>query len=469
MNFTYNMKYVALLPMGLLLSACTKFLEPDPPQSMIDKRTVFENDATATAAILGIYSEFGNGISFASGHRGSIITLSGLSADELIHASRSDVNMLEFQENSLHSTNSDISNLWSTMYTTIYQANAILESLTGNTSLTDSIRRQLTGEALFVRAFSYFYLTNLFGDVPLAVTTDYNVNMLLPRTSREKVYEQIIADLTEAQGLLLESYIARSGERIRPNKFAAMAMVARVYLYMGKWTEAAAMATQVIEHTSLYELRTDLDEVFLRNNKEAIWQIMPVGDGTGLPNEVSVFDPGSVLLYYNILNSSLFQAHEPNDNRITSWVDTLFVDSDTALYPVKYKQYVFDAAKAEYSMVIRLAELYLIRAEARAMQNILTGANSAAEDLNKIRHRAGLLNTTATTREDMLNAIMQEKKIELFTEWGHRWLDLKRWKKAIQVMAPLKGSNWQATDTLYPLPFSEISSNPNLKPQNSGY
>jgi hypothetical protein len=123
---------------------------------------------------------------------------------------------------------------------------------------------------------------------------------------------------------------------------------------------------------------------------------------------------------------------------------------------------------SEYYMVLRLAEQYLIRAEARAHLRNLPGAIA---DLDSIRNRAGLplisITNPAITREELLIAIQQERQTELFAEWGHRWFDLKRTKQADAVLKDRK-SSWNSTDTLYPVPASERILNPNLT-QNDGY
>lgn len=118
-------------------------------------------------------------------------------------------------------------------------------------------------------------------------------------------------------------------------------------------------------------------------------------------------------------------------------------------------------------MVLRLAEQYLIRAEARVKQGKLTGNGSAAEDINEIRNRAGLGDTPASTDEELMAAIEQERKVELFAEWGHRWLDLKRTGRASALLS--SKTHWDDTDVLYPIPQQEILNDPNLKPQNDGY
>ena len=116
-------------------------------------------------------------------------------------------------------------------------------------------------------------------------------------------------------------------------------------------------------------------------------------------------------------------------------------------------------------MILRLAEQYLIRAEARAQQGNLTGAIG---DLNIIRERAGLPDlSTALTQDKVIAAVMQERRIELVSEWGQRWLDLKRTGQVDSVLSKIKPT-WKINGQLYPIPQSELTNDPNLV-QNPGY
>jgi hypothetical protein len=171
-----------------------------------------------------------------------------------------------------------------------------------------------------------------------------------------------------------------------------------------------------------------------------------------------------------VLQNDLLDAFKANDERKNAWTKTGTINSQAYTYPFKYKTAlgVPGAAKTEYNMVLRLAEQYLIRAEARAAEGKITGTNSAESDLNIIRNRAGLGSLTLVTATDAAQAIEQENRIEFFTEWGHRWLDLKRWGIANAVLTINKGASWQATDVLYPIPEEEILTNTSLT-QNPGY
>ena len=115
------------------------------------------------------------------------------------------------------------------------------------------LANQLTGEAKFMRAFCYFYLVNAFGDVPLITSTNYLVNETMPRAPAMEVYRQIIADLKGAKDLLANDYSYSNGEKVRPNKWVAIALLARAYLYTGDWVNAEAEATSVISNTGLIQ------------------------------------------------------------------------------------------------------------------------------------------------------------------------------------------------------------------------
>lgn len=454
-------KYIIwIIPFMILSSffSCEDFVAIDPPKSELVSETVYANDENATAAIRGIYRELAR-IGFAHGGLSSVTILGGLSADELDAYSSEG---LVFYTNELLSEDSNVFSNWQSMYQAIYRANAVLEGLANSTGVSPEVSVLLEGEAKFIRAFCYFYLVNLWGEVPLVTGTDFEKNRLASRSPVSQIYELILEDLQEAQELLPEDYTHAGGERIRVNVGAASALLARVYLYLEDWGNAEVQATETIGHPS-YMLAEDLKAVFLKNSTEAIWQLKPVFGGN--TNEGQAFiltaPPTFVALSDNVVN-----AFETEDKRKTDWTNSFTDDNGTWFYPFKYKvrQESDPANVTEYSMVLRLVEQYLIRAEARAQQGNITGAQ---EDLNRIRHRVGLENTTATTQTELLDAILQERQRELFTEWAHRWLDLKRTGLSDAVLGAIKPT-WQPTAILWPIPQSERDGNPNLE-QNEGY
>jgi hypothetical protein len=165
----------------------------------------------------------------------------------------------------------------------------------------------------------------------------------------------------------------------------------------------------------------------------------------------------------------MLQNFKDGDQR-KSWIDSGDFSGKRYYYPFKYKtgssQAIPNGAYTEYYMVLRLAEQYLIRAEALANQNKI---EEAVKDINKIRERAGMAGFSLNlTQAEVLDIIEHERQIEFFAEWGHRWLDLKRWDKANARLGPVKGQDWQTEDQLYPIPQAEIQNDPNLT-QNAGY
>jgi hypothetical protein len=162
-------------------------------------------------------------------------------------------------------------------------------------------------------------------------------------------------------------------------------------------------------------------------------------------------------------------AFEPDDARLLNWVGSYDTGSEIVYYPFKYKQLDQSTPLEEFSMVLRLAEQYLIRAEARAQLDNLAGAIS---DIDVIRGRAALPliqdNNPTISKEDLLTAIIHERQVELFTEGGLRWFDLKRTALADNVLSSIK-AGWNATDKLYPIPQNEFGNNPQLGNQNPGY
>lgn len=435
-------------------SSCESLVEVDLPPTQLFKDEVFNDDATAIGAMSGVYSQMmeTNRRFCAAG----ITFYFGLAADELANFS-SNAEQLQYFSNTILATNSVNQNLWGDMYKYIYSSNAVIEKIPSST-ISRETKKQLEGEGKFVRAFCYFYLVNIFGEVPLITTTDWQVNSTISKSTSELVYNQIIADLLDAYELLDPAYGYSNGEHIRPNKWAAAAMLARTLLYREDWAGAEQYSSAVI-NSGQYELVRP-DGIFLRNSNESIWQLMPV-----LPNQNTPEGSTFILTSRPSLAAAsdlLRQVFEPNDQRKQSWVDSITVGNDIYYYPTKYKVRT-GLPVAEYSTVLRLGEQYLIRAEARAH---LGEINGSIEDIEKIRNRANLGLTdefAANPDPEMIYAqIDQERQIELMVEWGHRWFDLKRQGKLIEILSLSKSVNQNTFSAFYPIPEKEILTNPNI-------
>jgi hypothetical protein len=460
-------KNIILLVAGLFIlnsfSSCKKLLEVDPAGSSLLTTSVFTDSVTVQSAIAGMYATFAPQ---GSPYRTTLSYLPSFSADEFQYVGS---NFDPYVNNAILSTDGSVRSIWSTSYSAIYNANALIEYLASSKNISVRFQNQAVAEARFMRAFCYFYLVNTFGDVPLILTTDVSKNSVMSRTPAADVYTQIVADLKFAQSTLPGDYSPSAGTRTRANKWVATAMLARVDLYLSDWAGAEAEATAVISNQGLFSLSADLNKVFTPNNSEAIWQLY--NDLSGFTTYANTVLPNAVTkIPTYVLTPSLVTAFEPGDARKTSWTNTLVYNGATYTYPYKYKSIV-SGANAEYFTMLRLAEQYLIRAEARAKQANISGA---VEDINKIRARARV--TTVDLPDylatisvgDCLTAIAKERRIELYGELGHRWLDLKRTGTVNAVIGAYKPSFWKPTAALYPIPSAEILLNNNLSP-NPGY
>jgi hypothetical protein len=468
---------------SFLLNGCKKQIEVDAPYTSTNAGNVFNDDATAKSALTGIYAQMGNSSTF-SGSR-SIGLYAGLSADELtLYSGVTDSKLIAYYTNSLASNGSlDYgTDAWKSLYPYLYTCNAAIYGLTASNSLTPSVRQQLLGEAKFLRAFFNFYLVNLYGDIALQLTTDYKVNALLSRSPKSQVYQQIEKDLNDAHDLLSIDYLdgnmnkySASFERLRPTKWAAAALLARAYLYDGNnnYVNSESLATEVINNVTVYSLDS-LNGVFLKNDKEAIWQLQPVNSGRNTEDATTFIltstGPTTTADRPVYLSDTLLKSFEPNDQRKIKWINSVTSGGVKYYYPFKYKNN--GTSVTEYLMVLRLGEQFLIRAEARALLDNTSGALS---DLNVIRNRAGLPNYLgATDKNSMLAAIRHERQVELFTEWGHRWMDLIRTSNVDAVMSGIISIKtggvvqWNTYRQLYPIPFSDIQNDIHLI-QNDGY
>lgn len=479
---SWRISFLLIIILFSCIISCKKFITVGPPLTTVNSYVVFENDAQAASVLTGIYTELmKKPLTSGAPGGGGLLALSvfpGLSADELVTTDITGKTLFPYYSNSLLNTIPANADFWSQIYPIIYSANSAIEGLNNSKGISNNVKQQLLGEAKFVRAICYFYLVNLYGDVPLVLSTDFELNRLLPRTSKDSVWSKIKEDLLSAKSLLSEKYlqanvISESVDRVRPTTWAASALLARVYLYTANYEGAISESSIVINNNSLFGI-VPLNEVFKMNSQEAIWQLMPVGSGvTANTREGSLFNlpsngPSSSRNIY--LSDYVVNSFSPDDQRGQkgNWINYVTARGKRYYYPYKYKIGAVNTSVQEYSMVLRLAELFLIRAESKAWLGDIPGA---ASDLDIIRNRAGLPNTTANDKETLLTANLDERQVELFSEWGHRWLDLKRTgivDSVMSIVTPTKGGSWNHNWQFYPIRNFEILRSPNVT-QNPGY
>lgn len=448
-----NLAYITIALFCFSFS-CKKLIEVGTPQNQLTTDKVFGDSTSAIAAMVNIYSVYNSGIDPNYNKFMSVYT------DDMGAVAGSGDND-EFIRSRLSATNAPVSAFWANNYKIIYSCNLLIEQLRSPPAISPGLKSALTGEAKFLRAFSYFYLLNSFGKVPLIISTDVDITSKASRADTTAVYAQIITDLNDAISELPATYIGDG--RVRANKWAAVALLARVNLYTGNWKAAEEEANSVINSGS-YGLDA-LSNVFLANSNETILSFWT--QNGFIADAYSLIANGDVPQYP--LTTDLINSFENGDQRKATWTNIIEVTGDggstSYYYPFKYHNTSTNTDAPEYLVALRLGEQYLISSEAKLMQGNVSGAIA---DLNVIRQRAGLLALSATlTKDQCIAALSQEWRHEFFGEWGHRFLELKRTGMLNTVMEADK-STWTSHADLLPIPKKDLAADPFLT-QNEGY
>ncbi|WEK37836.1 MAG: RagB/SusD family nutrient uptake outer membrane protein [Candidatus Pseudobacter hemicellulosilyticus] len=442
-------KYFSI-PVSLLftLSACEKFLT-ESPNNQIPSETAIIDANSARAAVVGAY----DGVQ--SYNAGLYPTLGTITAD-LVVFNGTLSQYLQLDQNAIPADNVTTVGAYQAIYKTINSANAVIAAVPGLTDplLTATEKDKLLGEAYFIRALAYFDLARGWGGVQLQLTPTTTISSIkgVKRSTLDKTYDQVLTDLTEAERLLPEDATTRN----RAQKSAARALRARLHLYRKEWDKAELYATQVIGN-SKYELvkpyrsffttpfqsrESVLELAYSNNDRNTFWNL---------------WYPSSSGGQYTLKPSPSFIA-KVNDPAIGGSRNTLIAGTVTNEYGVLYNTV---GVSTDPSYLIRIAELYLIRAEARAQQDKL---EDALADLDEVRSRADVASSTAQTKEEILLAIEEENGIEFAFE-SHRWFDLVRTGRAGAVLGITNQDYW-----LFPLPLSDVLSDPDLEGKNNpGY
>lgn len=454
-NFT-KLIYL-LLPLGLLSTGCNKLLEVTP-KYIYTTEQIYANDQLADSVVLALYGKFAN-------IQNNLSVTTGFSSDEIKPGINSfNPGYTYMYTYNLNPFSGPTNDFWTECYTVIGISNAMVEGVMQSKGMTQAGKDEVLGQAKFMRALNYYFLVNLYGDVPLVLSSNYQEERLKPRVGVSIVYTQIIQDLEDASKLLADNY---RDQRVRANKWAALALLSRVCLFTKDWTKAEQAASQVIGQTQLFQLGqldneadTKPMDIFTKNNTEQILQLWnSLGASIG---SISIGEFSGFAVTED--ETGLLSAFESNDKRKENYIK---FDETTASYQInKYRSTGEESTpNNEYTSVLRLSEQYLNRAEAR----LELGLPTALDDINILRKRAGLANLpSGLPKPQALQAIVQERRVELCFEWADRWFTLKRLGLADAVMAKAKPTTWKSFAQLYPVPTTEIQNNRQLT-QNPGY
>lgn len=483
MKLKYNLIAIALL--GFSFSSCSDFLEQNP-QTDLSENDFYKTADDILSAVNGVYSSLQEGDIY-----GNWYVFGEIPSDNTRNQlSGSVTTQNEFDQFYIDTQNSMIANFWKAAYKVINRTNTVLGRIDGieiNTELANRYKL----ECKFIRALMYFNLVRVYGDVPLvlkeiSISESYDIL----REPKENVYNQIIADLKEAQDLPVSYSTAEDG---RATQGAAKALLANVYMTLHKYAEAETILAEII-NSGRYSLlentpgSPNIDgykNVFSpvnHNSKEGIFEIQFLkggyGEGSNYANNFAPENSGTNVVAVggtggnNIPEMDIYNAYEEGDLRRDFSMSLGYYDNRKnnewveSRYVCKFMDVPYQNNDASNNYpVIRYADVILMYAEA-LNQNGKTA--EACKYLNMTRRRGFGYQTTETSPVDLQTTdkaqfalmVEQERRVELAFE-NHRWFDLIRTGRAVEVMRS-KGFSLNETNLICPIPQKQIDVNPKL-------
>lgn len=483
MKHIYNL--ITMLFLAITSISCSDFLEQNPLTDL-SENDFYKTADDMTSALNGVYSALQE-----SDMYGNWYVFGEIPSDNTRNQlSGSVTSQDEFDKFYIDTQNSYISSFWAAAYKTINRANTVSGRI-DNVDIDSDLANRYKLECKFIRALMYFNLVRVYGDVPL-VLTEISIaeSYDILREPVENVYQQIISDLQEAQGLP-ESYSTE--EDGRATNGAAKALLGKVYMTLHRYTEAESILGEVINsgRYSLLEntpgsLNIDgYENVFSpinHNSAEGIFEIQYLkggyGEGSNYVNNFAPENSGTNVVALgstggnNIPEMDIYEAYEDGDLRRDFSMSLGYYDSQNdnewveSRYVCKYMDVPYQSGDASNNYpVLRYADVILMYAEA-LNQNGKTA--EACQYLNMTRRRGFGYQTTETTPVDLYTTdkeefellVEQERRVELAFE-NHRWFDLIRTGRAVEVMKS-KGFSLNESNLICPIPQAQIDINPNL-------
>ncbi len=463
--------YIGMAAVLLLsLQACKKDFLDKQPITQVTPDIAFSDAEAAEKLIQGVYDGM-----YTDYFIWDYMTNGDVTSDNAYAGGDNSAN-IQIDEFKANATNGNLGRDWSGLYTTIKNANLVLDNVPGieDPALDEGNRRnQILAEARAIRAYSYFHLVRLWGPVPLVTKVPANINEMQPaRATVDEVYAQIIEDL---------EFATANARTSAPNKGiitqgVAHAILAQVYaaLPTPNWAKVLEEANATLG--SGYSLFGSYDGLFEKaneNNSESIWEMQYDGWGGAHGNWMPSVIVGSGWKRFNTPSNDLVKAFDAEGDEIRKNSSIKFLDSSDEAwsdafwtkdhYPYINKYRSDDQANAYF---IRLAEIILLKAE--ALNELNSGGWAQAKPLvDQIRDRVDLEGTPANSQASMRAAILKERRLELAFE-GYRWFDLLRTNKAVETMnavtdgAGKKLYTISEANLLWPIPQAEEDRNPNL-------
>ena len=480
--------------------------------SSIDKDNFYQNESDIKVALNGIYQTLTDG-GMNAPWNDELIFLNDLQSEYARRGTANSAAITEIGNFAITPTNDFVKTAWLYRYTAINRANILIDKVSGNQQLADNVRNNYVRSAKFLRGLYYFDLVRLFGDVPLVVHDGEGEGE--PRTSKDLVYEQIVADLTEAEQITAD-FPKLSSEA---SSQAASGLLSKVYItwaqtdseyskaHQSELYQKAIEAANKVITSGKYQLVEKFIDNWSLDKKEGPELIFTVEHKFGVNRNITghcVFSTGFTnekLPVIAAINNNLYYEFDTHDQRRDASVALRLydpaTDKDFDFERLRFRKYIdtlymanesapYISGQNTSSSVLRYAEVLLVKAEA---ENELNGPTATAyEALNAIRRRAYWdpytnsqsqpadgtpVELSGLSKEQFRKAIQDERYREFVTE-GNRWFDLKRWHilvKTIKEKVPaddLKYKNITTRNYYLPVPEDQIVLNPNLV-QNWGY
>ena len=480
--------------------------------SSIDKDNFYQNESDIKVALNGIYQTLTDG-GMNAPWNDELIFLNDLQSEYARRGTANSAAITEIGNFAITPTNDFVKTAWLYRYTAINRANILIDKVSGNQQLADNVRNNYVRSAKFLRGLYYFDLVRLFGDVPLVVHDGEGEGE--PRTSKDLVYEQIVADLTEAEQITAD-FPKLSSEA---SSQAASGLLSKVYItwaqtdseyskaHQSELYQKAIEAANKVITSGKYQLVEKFIDNWSLDKKEGPELIFTVEHKFGVNRNITghcVFSTGFTnekLPVIAAINNNLYYEFDTHDQRRDASVALRLydpaTDKDFDFERLRFRKYIdtlymanesapYISGQNTSSSVLRYAEVLLVKAEA---ENELNGPTATAyEALNAIRRRAYWdpytnsqsqpadgtpVELSGLSKEQFRKAIQDERYREFVTE-GNRWFDLKRWHilvKTIKEKVPaddLKYKNITTRNYYLPVPEDQIVLNPNLE-QNWGY
>ena len=453
---------------GFFLSCSESFLELTPKQSVSDLEAL-TNLEDMNSSITGVYDEISGSYYYGR----YMFMIPDVMADEVKQNSQAN-RIILYAEHIVDVSDSDAASLWTGMFRAINAANNIINSDIDVAAGAQADKDHIIGEAYALRAQVYFDMVRMFAQhytftanashLGVPIVLNFDPANKPERNTVKEVYDQVISDMTTAISLMKSN--SRSGNSNTLSSASVKALLSRVYLYKEDWPNAEAMATEVIGSGFSLVPNTNYFSLWTTDNSaESIFEIsMTEADNVGGQGISGLY---SREVYGDYLPSNdVVSLYDAGDARLSTFKEDTFLTGEFAPFRVdKYPDFNgFDNVK-----VMRLAEIYLIRAEARA--EIGTNIKGAQQDLDMVHQRAlPSAPNTSVIGQALKNAIFLERRLELCFE-GQRLWDLMRNKLDVvrtQCTSSICLISYGSDTLILPIPQVETDTNPNIIP-NPGY